>query len=41
MLEFRKLELSDQEAITPYLNADGVIMSDRTFASLAFYKQTQ
>ncbi|MBQ5761023.1 MAG: DUF2156 domain-containing protein [Clostridia bacterium] len=39
MLDFRKLELSDQAAITPYLNADGVIMSDRTFASLYIWRE--
>ncbi len=38
MLEFKKLELSDQEVITPYLTADGAIMSDRTFASLYIWR---
>ena len=38
MLEFKKLELSDQGWITPYLNTDGAIMSDRTFASLFIWR---
>ncbi len=38
MLDFKKLELSDQEVVTPYLSADGVIMSDRTFASLYIWR---
>lgn len=38
MLEFKQLELSDQGRMTPYLIADGAIMSDRTFASLYIWR---
>ena len=39
MLDFKKLEFSDQEKMTPYLTADGAIMSDRTFASLYIWRE--
>ena len=39
MLDFKPLELTDQKAITPYLTADGAIMSDRTFASLYIWRE--
>jgi len=39
MLDFKNLELSDRDAVTPYLTADGAIMSDRTFASLYIWRK--
>ncbi len=38
MLPFKELTLSDKDKLTPLLNCDGVIMADRTFASLYIWR---
>lgn len=39
MLDFSNIELSDELALNPYLQCDGAIMSDRTFASIYIWKE--
>ncbi|MGN1081385.1 MAG: DUF2156 domain-containing protein [Acutalibacteraceae bacterium] len=39
MLEFSEIKISDADEMNPYLQLDGAVMSDRTFASLYIWRR--